>query len=110
MCEHETQGAAYQQILASGTPILAWDRGGYWQDPSYYPNKVKFEPVSSVPYWDNRCGLKFTNINEFAEKLDAFLKMISVFKPRDFILENLTLEICAEKYLAIYKQVEQELV
>ena len=35
LCEHETQGQAYQQILATDTPILAWDRGGSWQDPYY---------------------------------------------------------------------------
>src|SRR5277367_619112 len=52
LCEHETQGIAYQQALSCGVPILAWDRGGYWQDPSYYPHKVAFNPVTSVPYWD----------------------------------------------------------
>lgn len=33
LSEHETQGIAYQQALACGVPILAWDRGGFWQDP-----------------------------------------------------------------------------
>jgi hypothetical protein len=59
LCEHETQGLAYQQALSCGVPILAWDRGGYWQDPAYYPHKVRFGPVTSVPYWDERCGMKF---------------------------------------------------
>ena len=52
LCEHETQGIAYQQALACDVPILAWDRGGPWQDPAYYPARVVFEPVTSVPYWD----------------------------------------------------------
>src|SRR5207244_6064557 len=39
LCEHETQGIAYQQALSCDVPILAWDRGGYWQDPAYYPQK-----------------------------------------------------------------------
>src|SRR5207248_10842013 len=30
LCEHETQGIAYQQALSAGVPILAWDRSGYW--------------------------------------------------------------------------------
>ncbi|MFM7886158.1 MAG: glycosyltransferase family 1 protein, partial [Pseudanabaena sp.] len=47
LCEHETQGIAYQQALSCGVPILAWDRGGFWQDPSYYPHKVQYAPVSS---------------------------------------------------------------
>jgi glycosyltransferase involved in cell wall biosynthesis len=109
LCEHETQGSAYQQVLATNTPILAWDRGGYWQDPAYYPRRVKYQPVSSVPYWDERCGLKFTDADDFSEKVNIFLNNLNTYKPRDYILENLTLEKCAEKYLEIYRQVEGEI-
>ncbi|HEY4197355.1 MAG TPA: hypothetical protein VGM63_17555, partial [Mucilaginibacter sp.] len=109
LCEHETQGLAYQQILATGTPILAWDRGGYWQDPYYYPEKVKFGPVSAVPYWDERCGVKFTSADDFDEQLKSFLNKLPGFNPHSYIMENLTLEKCAELYLDIYKQVEAEL-
>jgi len=49
LCEHESQGIAYQQILSSGIPILAWYRGGFRQDHYYYPHKVKFGPVSLLP-------------------------------------------------------------
>jgi glycosyltransferase involved in cell wall biosynthesis len=110
LCEHETQGLAYQQILAANTPILAWERGGFWQDPYYYPHKVKYQPVSSVPYWDERCGVKFTDAGDFKKKLELFLNRIDSFKPRDYIMENLTLEKCAEKYLQIYREVEKELI
>ncbi|WP_231461807.1 glycosyltransferase [Pedobacter sp. Leaf132] len=103
LCEHETQGIAYQQILATNTPILAWDMGGFWLDPSYYPEKVKFKPVSSVPYWNKDCGEKFENIEQFKKKLITFLSNFQLYRPREFIVENLTLEICAEKYYNIYK-------
>ena len=101
LCEHETQGIAYQQALACNVPILAWDRGGYWQDPSYYPHKVKFKNVSSVPYWDERCGAKFTRADEFENVWSSFWEgvLASRFKPRDYIMENLTLEKCASAYL-----------
>ena len=105
LCEHETQGIAYQQILATGTPILAWNRKGFWQDPEFYPDRVKYEPVSSIPYWDNRCGEEFENIDEFREKLKIFLKGIPNYNPEDFIAENLTLEKCAQEYVNIYDQV-----
>ena len=49
LCEHETQGFAYLQTLASGVPILAWDRGGPWKDPEFFPERVNFSPVTSVP-------------------------------------------------------------
>lgn len=109
LCEHETQGLAYQQMLAGNIPILAWDRGGYWQDPEFYPDRIKYEPVSSVPYWDERCGVKFTDAVDFKEKLKIFLNLTDTFRPRDYIMENLTLEICAGKYLQIYREAENEL-
>jgi hypothetical protein len=99
LCEHETQGIAYQQALACGVPILAWDRGGYWQDPAFYPHQVKFGPVTSVPYWDERCGRRFSHLAEFPEELSEFWAKLSNYSPRDYILQNLTLEICARKYL-----------
>lgn len=104
LCEHETQGLAYQQILSTNRPILAFDRGGYWSDPFYFPNKVKFSPVSSVPYWDARCGIKFRSIEEFESRLEEFKIALhkGEFEPRIFIIENLTLEICAQKYYNIY--------
>jgi glycosyltransferase involved in cell wall biosynthesis len=109
LCEHETQGFAYQQILATDTPILAWDRGGYWQDPAYYPDRVKYQPVSSVPYWDERCGEKFEGAGDFERQLNTLLSDRDKFKPRDYIIENLTLEQCAQKYLEIYQDVENRL-
>src|SRR5262249_9894876 len=72
LCEHETQGIAYQQALSCGVPILAWDRGGPWQDPEYFPNKVNFGPVTSVPYWDERCGRRFADATNFAEQWVRF--------------------------------------
>lgn len=109
LCEHETQGIAYQQILSSGVPILAWDRGGFWQDPNWYPNKIKFQPVSSVPYWDEYCGIKFTDFDGFGIALSKFLDLNSsgFFNPRNYILNNLTLEKCAINYFNIIASLQQ---
>jgi hypothetical protein len=112
LCEHETQGLAYQQILSTGTPIFAWDRGGFWQDPFLYPDKVKFGPVSSVPYWDeDLCGMKFTGYNEFADKLEVFISKLkdNSYNPRKYIFEHLTLEKCAQQYLEIVEEVNKQL-
>jgi hypothetical protein len=81
--------------------VLAWDRGGFWQDPSHYPHKVKFEPVTSVPYWDERCGRKFASNEQFPDAWREFWDACRSerFRPRDYILENLTLERGARHYL-----------
>jgi len=106
LCEHETQGIAYQQALSCGVPIFAWDRAGYWEDPNYYPQRVKFAPVSSVPYWDERCGGKFADAAGFCRGWEEFWEDAEAqrYRPRDYILENLTLEKCAGEYLAFAEQ------
>src|SRR5205807_3511959 len=35
LCEHESQGLAYQEALSSGVPILAWDQG-WCLDPNRF--------------------------------------------------------------------------
>ncbi len=103
LSEHETQGIAYQQMLSSGVPIFAWDRGGYWQDPEYFPDRVRYRPVTSVPYWDDRCGMKFDDLAGFKDQFDLFWEQVQAqeFSPREYIVENLTLEKCAQWYLEI---------
>src|SRR5205823_6625794 len=100
---HEGQGIAYQQALSCGVPILAWDRGGPWPDPQYYPHRVVYQPVTSVPYWDERCGMTFEEIGRFETTWLGFWERYraQVFTPRDYILEELTLEKCARAYLDI---------
>jgi glycosyltransferase involved in cell wall biosynthesis len=101
LCEHETQGLAYQQALSSGVPVLAWNPGGLCRDPALYPQRVKFSPVSSVPYWDQRCGKLFAVIEQFDDAWRQFWHEFQsgCYRPRSYILENLTLEKCAEQYL-----------
>jgi hypothetical protein len=110
LCEHETQGQAYQQILSTDTPILAWDRGGYWRDPAYYP-EIKFEPVSSVPYWSAKCGEQFKNVLDFENKLQLFLhnSQAGLYAPRSYILKNLTLEQSALGYLSIVNSIRENI-
>jgi glycosyltransferase involved in cell wall biosynthesis len=74
------------------------------QDPEFYPHRVKFAPVSSVPYWDDRCGLKYADASEFSIRLDEFWQKLESgsFRPRDYILENLTLKKCAQQYLQLF--------
>jgi hypothetical protein len=107
LCEHETQGIAYQQALACGVPLLAWDRQGPWLDPAYYPHRVVYGPVTGVPYWDERCGRRFQAIEEFEGAWEAFdaAARAGRYDPRAYILDNLTLEKCARRYVEIVRSV-----
>jgi hypothetical protein len=103
LCEHETQGIAYQEALSCGVPVIAWDRNGPWLDPVYYPHRVVYEPVTSVPYWDERCGRRFADFSDFEQQWGLFWDAATRgrFTPRQYILENLTLEKCAANYVRI---------
>lgn len=108
LCEHETQGFAYLQALASGVPIFAWDRGGFWQDPSMYPQRVKFAPVTSVPYFDERCGERFADLSGFEAGLAGFLRKSDAraYRPREYVVENFDLARQAQAYLDLSAQAQ----
>lgn len=107
LCEHETQGFAYLQTLSANVPIFAWDRGGPWKDPTYYPDKVFFEPVTSVPYWDSRCGERFSTIEEFQITFSLFWEKVTKdeYIPREFILENFDLKERSAAYLKLVEEI-----
>jgi hypothetical protein len=110
LCEHESQGIACQQALSSGVPVFAWDRGGPWQDPEYFPEKVTYEGgVSSVPYFDARCGDRFVDAAGFISGWSGFWSHESAgdFAPREYVMDNLTLEKGALHYYAIAEAVMQ---
>jgi glycosyltransferase involved in cell wall biosynthesis len=108
---HESFGFARMQAHSCDLPVLAWDPGGFWPDPEYYPHKVQFAPVSSVPYWDDRCGVRFRTIDEFPGKLTEFLDKLrsESFAPREFVMEDFTLEKKAREYLETVQKLEHSL-
>ena len=107
LCEHETQGFAYLQALSSDVPLLAWDRGGLWKDPAYFPERVSFGPVTSVPYFDERCGRRFRSIEEFSAQLRPFLTGVRTgsFSPRAYVTENFDLAARAAEFVRISESV-----
>jgi hypothetical protein len=59
---------------------------------------------TSIPYWDSRCGLVFTEKAEFSNTLTRMLTDYLEFEPRNFILETLSPEVCVERLL---KEIEK---
>lgn len=106
LSRHETQGIAVEQIMASNVPVFAWDPGGDWQSLEYLLRGVRFAPVTSVPYWDDRCGVKFTG-PDLLPAFDTFWRGVEAgaFSPRQMIIDHkLTLEQSAQAYLDIADQ------
>jgi hypothetical protein len=93
----ETQGHACQEAMAMNIPIFAWDEG-VWLDP--LAKEVSDEPIpaSSVPHFDDRCGVRF-KIADMVEKFDEFWPKLAGYRPRDFVAETLSLKGSAETYV-----------
>lgn len=103
LCEHESQGLAYQECLSSDVPILAWDQG-WWLDPNRFQWGTPQVPATSVPYFDSRCGETFRSAAELEPRLASFLERLArqEYRPRDYILENLALERRSAEFVGFF--------
>ena len=92
----ESQGIAVQEIMSMGTPIIAWDIKEWLDQGEAY--RV---PATSVPFWDERCGEKFYNIDKLEETFDNFYARINDYDPKAYVKENLSFESSVKKLLDI---------
>jgi hypothetical protein len=101
ICEHETQGMAYQEALASSVPILAWDNG-FWLDPLWKRFSDSMVPASSVPYFSQKCGYRFSDARSFEDSLMKFVADLPKFRPREFVDEQISMRGSADIYAKLY--------
>jgi hypothetical protein len=103
ICEHETQGLAYQEAMAANVPVFAWDEGEF-VDPQLNVTAPPGLNVSSVPYFDERCGRRY-RIADTEPAFDAFWADLASFRPRDYVCESLSMPRAAEAYLQLYRSI-----
>lgn len=94
----ESQGIAIEEMMSTNLPLLVWDTP-IWDDRG---EEFKIE-ATSVPYWDDNCGLKVNSFNELQSNFFNLINGLQSFNPRGYVLENLTLEICAKKIIENFK-------
>jgi hypothetical protein len=95
---HESQGFAIEEALSCDVPLFVWNINSMQKEHgSNYPDI----PATSIPYWDDCCGEFFYNWDELESKFDTFISKINEYTPRKFILENLSIEKCEEKLIAL---------
>jgi hypothetical protein len=89
----ESQGIAYMQILSSNLPCLVFDKS------LWHYRGLSF-PATSVPYFDNTCGVVTEHID--SKMIENFLNNYSGFEPRKFITGQFTLEKSAKDYMDLF--------
>jgi len=97
---HESQGFALEEALSCNIPLLVWDVSFMSQEYGYNYSDI---PATCIPYWDERCGESFKTIHEFQETFNKFTQKLELYKPREYILENLSIKKCEEKLSDLIK-------
>jgi hypothetical protein len=99
---HESQGFALEEALSMNVPLLVWNVTKMKQE---YMSNYDDSFATTIPYWDERCGESFKNINELPDKFNKFMNDLNHYKPRDYILENLSIEKCNEKFIQLVNKI-----
>jgi hypothetical protein len=103
----ESQGIALQEVLSANVPVLVCDAssvghstviGGWNREERDYKN------TTSAEYFDTRCGIKINDFSELGSAIDKMETNLTVFEPRQYILEHLSLEGQARKFLGFYEK------
>lgn len=95
ICEHETQGIACNEAMSMNIPVLAWDRGRII-DPNYHAHLDRFPDglpeCTTVPFFDETCGARFKNLEEFYQIIPEFMQNAEMHKysPAHYTRENLS--------------------
>ena len=94
----ESQGIAVQEIMSMGVPIIAWDIKEWLDQGEAY--RV---PATSIPYWDERCGEVFFNIDDLDVTFSKFYATLDQYDPKAFIKDNLSFECSVKTLLDILR-------
>lgn len=93
---HESQGFALQEALSCDVPLLVWNVKSMNQEYGMNYSDIK---ATTIPYWDERCGEIFYTIEECEDVYNKLIKNIENYKPREFILENLSTDACEDRLI-----------
>lgn len=99
---HESQGFALEEALSCNVPLLVWNVKSMNQE---YQSSYDDITATCIPYWDERCGETFTNINELSDKFNKFILNLNNYKPREYILENISIEKCEQKFIDLVNKI-----
>ena len=95
---HESQGFAIEEALSCNVPLLVWKVKYMSQEEgSNFPDI----PCTNIQYWDKRCGEFFEEKENFEETYYKFINKLETYKPREYILENLSPKKCAENFVKL---------
>lgn len=90
---HESQGFALQEALLLNVPLLIWNVTKMNQEEGCNKEYNNIKTIAtSIPYWNEMCGDYFFTKNEFINKFNIFISNILNYKPREQIINLLSID------------------
>lgn len=109
----ESQGIGLQEALASDLPLIVLNNTDVRKIESQavldLPKYLSRYIGTSIPYWDNRCGIVINRIEDLPGALSDIVSRYDSFQPLEYIQENLGLEKCARRLLGYFDELYQNL-
>ncbi len=106
----ESQGIGLQEALATNLPLIVLENTNILDhetpeinDLPQYASNIK---GTSIPYWDNNCGIAINHLSELDDAIYKMRKNIEEFTPRKFIENNLSLEKCAKELVGFFDKLD----
>lgn len=102
----ESQGIAVMEMMSMNLPMLVFDKKEWVYE---HDQNIRW-PSTSVPYFDKRCGM-ISEFNVRIAKLQTDIKDFvdacksGEYNPREYMLENHTLELGAKKFIDIIENI-----
>jgi len=106
---HESQGFALQEAMSCGVPLLVWGVKSMHEESSdgyrfvyerYHPKNML---ATSVGWWSDECGMKFYEESELEAGIKAMMEKWQTFRPRDFIVRELSERPCVNRILRAFE-------
>jgi glycosyltransferase involved in cell wall biosynthesis len=99
---HESQGFALEEALSCNVPLLVWNVNSMKQEHGSSYGNI---PATTIPYWDSMCGESFIHPNELFNTFNKFINNVNNYKPRDYIINNLSIKKCEEKLIELVNNI-----
>jgi hypothetical protein len=99
---HESQGFAIEEALSCNVPLLVWNAKTMNQE---YGSSYASIPCTTIPYWDDRCGEVFDSKDELESKYIKFIHNLDTYEPRQYILDNLSVEVCSKNFINLIQKI-----
>lgn len=98
LVEQESQGISLSEAWSMNVPTIVWNPGFFfWYGKNY--------EASSAPYLSNDTGVFFKDFENFLEIYNQGVCSRD-YSPRQWVLENLSDEKCADKLLGIINEIK----